>query len=70
MAVLDAGLTLGLPRNVTAATGIDAMVHAIEAYTNIHRKNPVSDALARNALRLLAGQHRHCLRKTGRQTSP
>ncbi len=55
MAVLDAGLTLGLPRPVTAATGIDAMVHAIEAYTNIHRKNPVSDALARNALRLLAG---------------
>ena len=54
MAVLDPELTLGLPRHVTAATGIDAMVHAIEAYTNIHRKNPVSDALAREALKLLS----------------
>ncbi len=54
MAVLDPDLTLGLPRHVTAATGIDAMVHAIEAYTNRHRKNPVSDALAREALQLLS----------------
>ena len=54
LAVLDPQLTLGLPRHVTAATGIDAMVHAIEAYTNIHRKNPVSDALAREALKLLS----------------
>jgi alcohol dehydrogenase class IV len=53
-AVLDLDLTLGLPRAVTAATGIDAMVHAIEAYTSARLKNPVSDALAREALRLLA----------------
>lgn len=53
-ALLDADLTLGLPRGVTAATGIDAMVHAIEAYTSARLKNPVSDALAREALRLLA----------------
>ena len=53
-AVLDPELTVGLPRHVTAATGIDAMVHAIEAYTNIHRKNPLSDALAREALKLLS----------------
>lgn len=53
-AVLDAELTLGLPGPVTAATGIDAMVHAIEAYTSVHKKNPVSDCLAREALRLLA----------------
>jgi alcohol dehydrogenase class IV len=53
-ALLDAELTLGLPRHVTAATGIDAMVHAIEAYTSAHRKNPMSDLLARQALRLLA----------------
>ena len=54
MAVLDPEVTMGVPRHVTAATGIDAMVHAIEAYTNIHRKNPVSDALAREALSLLS----------------
>ena len=52
-ALLDAVLTLGLPRAVTAATGIDAMVHAIEAYTSARLKNPMSDLLAREALRLL-----------------
>src|SRR3990167_3542535 len=54
IALLDAELTLGLPPQVTAATGIDAMVHAIEAYTSRHKKNPVSDMLAREALRLLS----------------
>ncbi len=55
IAVLDANLTLGLPAHVTAATGIDAMVHAIEAYTSNIRKNPVSDMYACEALRLLVG---------------
>jgi alcohol dehydrogenase class IV len=54
LAILDAALTLGLPPMVTAATGIDAMVHAIEAYTSKHKKNPLSDALAREALSLLS----------------
>ncbi|GGX63401.1 alcohol dehydrogenase [Litorimonas cladophorae] len=51
--LLDAELTLGLPASITAATGIDAMVHAIEAYTSIRLKNPMSDALALTALRKL-----------------
>ena len=55
VALLDAELTLGLPSHVTAATGIDAMVHAIEAFTTKRLKNPVSDCLAKEALRLLAG---------------
>jgi alcohol dehydrogenase len=54
LALLDAELTLGLPPKATAATGIDAMVHAIEAYTSKHKKNPISDALAKAALGLLA----------------
>ena len=54
VAILDARLTLGLPPKATAATGIDAMVHAIEAYTSKHLKNPVSDMLAAQALTLLA----------------
>ena len=54
IAILDPTLTTGLPRHVTAATGIDAMVHALEAYTSARLKNPVSDALAREALRLLS----------------
>jgi alcohol dehydrogenase len=56
LALLDAELTLGLPPVVTAATGIDAMVHAIEAYTSKHKKNPLSDKLARQALRLLSAK--------------
>lgn len=58
MALLDARLTLGLPANVTAATGVDAMVHAIEAYTSIHKKNPISDMLAKQALQLLSANIR------------
>ncbi|MEA9598363.1 iron-containing alcohol dehydrogenase [Polynucleobacter sp. AP-Sanab-80-C2] len=55
MAILDAELTLGLPSHVTAATGIDAMVHAIEAFTTKRLKNPMSDCVAKESLRLLAG---------------
>ncbi len=54
IAMLDAELTLNLPANITAATGIDAMVHALEAYTSKHKKNPLSDNLALEALRLLS----------------
>ncbi len=53
VAILDPTLTVGLPRHVTAATGIDAIVHAIEAFTSARLKNPLSDALAKEALRLL-----------------
>jgi alcohol dehydrogenase class IV len=56
VALLDPELTLGLPPHVTAATGVDAMVHAIEAYTSASaNNNPVSLALAKEALRLLGG---------------
>jgi alcohol dehydrogenase class IV len=54
VAVLDPGLTLGLPAPVTAMTGVDAMVHAIEAYTSRHKKNALSDMLALQALDLLS----------------
>jgi alcohol dehydrogenase len=54
LAILDAELTLGLPVAATAATGVDAMVHAIEAYTSAHLKNPISDILAVKALDLLS----------------
>ncbi len=54
VALLDAELTVGLPSLVTAATGIDAMVHAIEAYTSVHKKNLYSDMLARESLGLMS----------------
>ena len=53
-ALLDPSLTVGLPAPVTAATGIDAIVHSVEAYTSARLKNPMSDALAREALKLLS----------------
>lgn len=54
IAILDAELTLGLPSAITAATGVDAMVHAIEAYASKNaNNNPLSQMLARQALRLL-----------------
>jgi alcohol dehydrogenase class IV len=54
IAILDADLTLGLPAHITAATGIDAMVHAIEAYASKSaNNNPLSKMLARQALQLL-----------------
>lgn len=66
IALLDPDLTLGLPPHVTAATGIDAMVHAIEAYTCINpNKNPVSLALARAALRLLGANIRKAVSEGG-----
>ena len=58
VAVLDASLTTGLPAHVTAATGIDAMVHAIEAFTSKRLKNVVSDCLAKQALQLLGANIR------------
>lgn len=53
LALLDAELTLQLPAPVTAACGMLAMGHAVEAYTGARRKNPLSDMLAREALSLL-----------------
>lgn len=53
VAVLDPRLTLALPPFFTAATGMDAMTHAVEAFTCIG-KNPLSDAYARVAIEKIA----------------
>ncbi|WP_309265372.1 iron-containing alcohol dehydrogenase [Aeromonas salmonicida] len=53
LAVLDPRLTQGLPLNITAATAMDAMTHAIEAFIG-NAKNPVSDALALMAIEKIA----------------
>jgi alcohol dehydrogenase len=50
--VLDPVLTTGLPAHLTAATGIDALVHAIEASTNRHA-NPANDMYCLEAIRLV-----------------
>ena len=51
---VDPELTVSVPRGTTAATGMDALTHAIECYTcTLH--NPVSDAMALEAMRMIAG---------------
>jgi len=54
LAILDPTFTVALPTHLTAATGLDAIVHAIEAAAG-HRGNPMIHALSMEAIRLLAG---------------
>ena len=54
LSILDPILTIGLPAKITAATGIDAMVHAIEAYASCNtNNNPISKILSIEALKLI-----------------
>jgi len=55
LVLLDPSLTVSLPADITASTGLDAMVHAIEACT-CRNRNPMADALGLHAIRL-AKQH-------------
>ena len=52
MAILDPMMVEGLPRNLTAYTGMDALTHAVEAYISIW-KNPFSDSCSLQAVRLV-----------------
>ena len=51
-AILDSELTLGLPAKLTAETGMDALTHAVEAYTNRYG-NSKSRALAKKAVKMI-----------------
>ena len=51
-AILDPELTLGLPPKATAATGMDAMIHAVESYLSI-RNNPYSDGIALQTIEMV-----------------
>jgi alcohol dehydrogenase class IV len=50
--ILDASLTLGLPKAITAATGMDAFVHSLESYIST-KANPISDMFAMESMRLI-----------------
>ncbi|PDM40571.1 MULTISPECIES: iron-containing alcohol dehydrogenase [unclassified Geobacillus] len=53
VAIVDPQLTVSVPPRVTAATGIDALTHAVEAYVSVNA-SPTSDGLALQAIRLIA----------------
>jgi alcohol dehydrogenase class IV len=53
VAILDPELTVGLPAHITAATGMDALIHAIEAYTSVGATG-MTDMLAARAMELIA----------------
>lgn len=53
VAIVDPALTVSVPPRITAATGVDALTHAVEAYISVNA-SPTSDALALHAIRLIA----------------
>src|SRR3984885_5383109 len=53
-AILDPALTVGLPPSVTAATGMDALTHALESYLSINH-NPWSDGIALQVIKMVSG---------------
>ncbi|OGQ00096.1 MAG: alcohol dehydrogenase [Deltaproteobacteria bacterium RBG_19FT_COMBO_52_11] len=57
VALVDPLMTLAMPRSITAATGLDALTHAIEAYVSV-KAQPITDTLALQAIRVIAGNLR------------
>ncbi|TDQ41101.1 iron-containing alcohol dehydrogenase [Aureibacillus halotolerans] len=53
LVILDPVLTTGLPKPITAATGMDAFTHALESYIST-KANPISDMFALEAIRLIS----------------
>ncbi|SDI61375.1 Alcohol dehydrogenase, class IV [Pseudomonas flavescens] len=64
LVILDAMLTLGLPRPITAATGMDAFTHSLESFIST-KANPISDTFALESMRLIAGSIVEAYRQPG-----
>lgn len=61
VAIVDPELTITVPAKVTAATGVDALTHAVEAYISVNA-SPTSDGLALQAIRLISGALRKAVK--------
>lgn len=64
VAILDPELTVGVPPHITAATGLDALVHAIEASTNKHR-HPGNDLYCHRAIELISANLERAVKEPG-----
>jgi alcohol dehydrogenase len=64
VALLDPELTLSLPPEVTASTGMDALTHAMEAYTS-NKANPLSDLVAEKAIALIGRTLKKAVKRAG-----
>ena len=53
VAIVAPEMTISMPKSVTAASGIDALVHAIEAYISVH-SSPITDALAIQSIKMIS----------------
>ncbi|MEW6045334.1 MAG: iron-containing alcohol dehydrogenase [Bacillota bacterium] len=65
LAICDPELTVTLPPSITASSGLDALAHAVESYTN-NAWNPISDALTLKAVELI-GEHLRGAVRNGRR---
>jgi alcohol dehydrogenase class IV len=54
IAIIDPVLTLGLPKSITAATGMDAFTHSLESFIS-NKANPISTMFAMESIRLISG---------------
>lgn len=53
IALVDPALTLQMPQNITASTGLDALTHAVEAYVSV-KAHPITDALSLHAIKVIS----------------
>ena len=64
VALVDPELTLGLPKPLTASTGMDALTHALESYVSV-LSSPATDVIVLEATRLIAGSLRKAFKDGG-----
>ena len=53
LVIVDPSLTIGLPKSVTASTGMDAFIHSLESYIS-NKANPISDMFALRSIKLIS----------------
>lgn len=68
LSVNDSELMIGMPKGLTAATGMDALTHAVEAYVSI-AANPITDACALKAVTMISGSLRKVVDNGGDATA-